>query len=371
MLVELADLLDARRDEIVGRWRTRVRAELIPGAPPPNETELVDHLPEILRALSQALRHSRRSGSGIVIDPRPAEAVARRHGMQRFRVGFDLRVVVREYGLLHDVIFELASEAGFAAGLEPLLARLITAGISEAVVEYVEVRDRSLQDRIDFEEQLIGIVSHDLRSPLAAISMGAETLALNRDLDPHAAMVVSRIVSSCQRANRMIGDLLDFTKARFGGGITIHRARHDFHEIVRHAVDEIRVRFPGREIRIDVEGDGVGEWDGDRISQVVTNLLNNAVAYSPDDSIITVATRGDDDEVSLVVNNRGAPILEELMPRLFEPMVRGKAEASNPGRSIGLGLYIVDQIVRAHGGRIDVTSTQAEGTTFTVHLPRT
>jgi signal transduction histidine kinase len=134
-------------------------------------------------------------------------------------------------------------------------------------------------------------------------------------------------------------------------------------------VEEVRLAHPDREVRVVSSGDGTGEWDGDRLAQVITNLVNNALAYSPPGTPVRVETRGVDGSVLLGVHNAGRPIPPELLPHLFEPMTRGRSGDSG-SRSIGLGLFIVANIVHAHGGTIEVRSEEGEGTTFTVKLPR-
>ncbi len=225
------------------------------------------------------------------------------------------------------------------------------------------------QERAGFEQQLIGIVSHDLRTPIAAITMGAAVLLRRPDVEERQRRTVERILSSAGRANRMIHDLLDFTQARLGGGLTAQRFPIDFHAIVRQVVEESQVSNPGRILRLTQTGDGRGECDADRLSQLVSNLLSNALHYSPPDSVVRIETRGEPEQLVLTVRNAGAPISSEVLPRLFQPMQRGVGGVSE-ARSVGLGLYIVDQVVRAHGGSISVTSSHEEGTAFTVSLPR-
>jgi signal transduction histidine kinase len=131
------------------------------------------------------------------------------------------------------------------------------------------------------------------------------------------------------------------------------------------------VARPDRAVHLTQTGEGQGHFDADRLSQVVGNLLSNALHYSPADSPVHVETRGEADALVLTVHNGGAPIPPELMPRLFQPMQRGVDEGGvSEVRSVGLGLYIVDQVVRAHGGTVQVTSTPEAGTSFTVRLPR-
>jgi PAS domain S-box-containing protein len=226
-----------------------------------------------------------------------------------------------------------------------------------------------LRQRAAFEQQLVGIVSHDLRSPLNAISLSAQALLRGEELTERQAKSVARLVAAAERATRMTRDLLDFTQARLGGGIPIDRKALDVHATVRQVLEEVQAAHPERVIDFRCSGDGQGAWDGDRLAQVVTNLVSNALTYSPPGTPVRVETRGEEREVLLCVHNQGPPIPADMLPRLFEPMRRG-TEQGAAGRSIGLGLFIVDSIVRAHGGRIEVSSAEAAGTTFTVHLPR-
>ena len=170
----------------------------------------------------------------------------------------------------------------------------------------------------------------------------------------------------------MVGALLDFTRSRLGGGIPIDPARLNMGKVVHDVVNEIKAAHPDRKIEIDARGSLTGHWDCARISQVLTNLVGNAIEHGSDRTIVTIAVEGDEKEVCVSIHNRGAAIPEEQMDGLFNAMKRqgttGKAEG--PSANLGLGLYIADQIVRAHKGKIDVKSSEEAGTTFTVRLPR-
>jgi PAS domain S-box-containing protein len=253
-------------------------------------------------------------------------------------------------------------------------ARDARGNIIASVVFFRDITQRrkleeEARQRAGFEQQLIGIVSHDLRNPISAIILSTTTQLRRTDLDERLRQPLGRILSSAERANRLIRDLLDFTQARLGGGIPTRPGPLDFHAFTRQVLDEIQVAHPERELRVEQHGDGQGAWDADRLAQLVVNLLGNALTYSPAGSPVSMRTRGEARDVVLEVHNTGVPIPAELRARLFQPMQRGDS-GDTRSRSVGLGLYIVDQIVRAHGGGITVTSLPDEGTTFTVRLPR-
>ncbi|ATB40872.1 two-component sensor histidine kinase [Cystobacter fuscus] len=222
----------------------------------------------------------------------------------------------------------------------------------------------------DFEQHLIGIVSHDLRNPLSAILLGLRQLLRREDLDARTVKCLGRLHSSTERAVRMVRDLLDFTQARLGGRLKIERAPMNVHEVIRTAVEELQATHPERALRLETRGDGVGKWDGDRLAQLVGNLVGNALKYSPAGSVVTVRSQGGAEDVRLEVHNLGEPIAAEALPRLFQPLQRAVGSPDMASRSVGLGLYIVEQIVRAHAGSIQVNSTPLEGTLFVVRLPR-
>ena len=243
-------------------------------------------------------------------------------------------------------------------------------GALQDVSEHKRLEEEARQ-RTAFERQLIGIVSHDLRNPLNAISLAAGALLKSEDLEERHRRNAIRVLTAAERATRMIRDLLDFTQARQGGGIPLNRRAADLHELVHTVLDEVQATHPERTLLVEQSGDGTGAWDPDRLAQVITNLLGNAIQYSPPDAPVKVTTRGEVDAVVLEVHNAGPPIAPELLGRIFEPMERGShTQPGRSGRSIGLGLFIVRHIVLAHGGRVSVRSLVEEGTTFTVLLPR-
>jgi PAS domain S-box-containing protein len=232
------------------------------------------------------------------------------------------------------------------------------------------------KERADFEQQLIGIVSHDLKNPLSAIRLAATALLRRGDsLDERTLRAAGRIQSSADSALKLTHDLLDFTRARLGGAIPVHPEPVDVHRLVREAADEVQAAFPDRHVELRQSGPGDGEWDPGRLAQVVKNLLVNALKYSPPDSPVRVCSRGvDAGAVEFDVQNEGPPIPAEELPHLFEPMRRGRGVdgqgVDGQGGGVGLGLFIVDRLVQAHGGRVSATSSAEAGTKFVVRLPR-
>jgi PAS domain S-box-containing protein len=230
--------------------------------------------------------------------------------------------------------------------------------------------ERALRERTDFEEKLIGIVGHDLRSPLQSVLLSATALLRQEELDVRAMRNVTRIRTSAERAHRMIRDLLDFTQARLGGGIPLERRSVDVPALVREVVDEMEANFPERQVQVALEGESQAELDRDRMAQVLTNLLHNALRYSPEDTPVRVRMEVGEEALVLAVHNRGEPVPPERLPHLFQPMQRATHQEDRTGRSVGLGLFIVRHLVEAHGGSVQVASSREEGTTFTVHIPR-
>jgi signal transduction histidine kinase len=218
-----------------------------------------------------------------------------------------------------------------------------------------ELREEEVRKTAVFRERFIGILGHDLRSPLTAVVASASLIQRQRDASPVVKASAARISSSADRMARMIADLLDFTQARLGGGLAVQRRPCDLVEVARAAVDEILAANPDRQIRLVQEGETRGQFDADRAAQLLSNLLQNAVAYGPAAEPIDVEARGLPDRVEIAVTNGGAPIPAGICPSLFDPFRRGAAAAKG-GKGLGLGLFIVQQIARAHGGDARVDS---------------
>ena len=225
-----------------------------------------------------------------------------------------------------------------------------------------------ISDRVRLEEardQFIGILGHDLRNPLAAIVAGIDALG---DLSEPYTRTLVRLARSAHRIEVIIRDLLDFARGRLGGGIPVRPRACDMRTLCAEVVEEIRQAHPARTIEFEGIGDLRGEWDPDRIEQVVSNLLGNAVVHGEDPIVVTSRER--DDRIVTTVHNQGSPIPEGVLPTLFEPFTRTGQEVQSGQEGLGLGLYIASEIVHSHAGTLTVCSVAGEGTTFTFALPR-
>ncbi|RZJ14972.1 MAG: PAS domain-containing sensor histidine kinase [Acidovorax sp.] len=234
------------------------------------------------------------------------------------------------------------------------------------VAEATRLKKQS-EDRALFAEQMIGIVSHDLRNPLSTIRLGIQLLE-KRGVTPDQKETLGRVHRAADRASQLIKDLLDFTSARIGSGLAVALKPVDLHHVVALAVEELSLAFPDRRIDHVLCGEGACEADANRVTQALGNLVANAVAYGQADTDITVTSSVASAGWRVSVHNWGVPIAPEAIEQLFMPMVRGVAEDSG-NRNVGLGLFIVNEIAKAHGGGLDVTSTQELGTEFSLGAP--
>ena len=244
------------------------------------------------------------------------------------------------------------------------LARAIANHVAAAVLRFRSLAQ--LQQTVHFNETFAGILGHDLRNPLAAIITSAR-LAMNRAETDRLQKPLSRILSSSDRMTRMIDQLLDFTRVRLGGGIPLVRSELDLLPVIRQVIDELDEANPACALSSTSQGDTLGSWDQDRLSQLFSNLVANAVQHGVAEGGVTVTIDGRAaDSVRVAVQNRGVIPVDQL-PTLFEPLAARRMQKS---RGLGLGLFITRELVCVHGGSIDVCSDEATGTTFTVVLPR-
>lgn len=235
--------------------------------------------------------------------------------------------------------------------------------VAAAVIAASEHTDREGRLR----EELVSVVGHDLRTPLGAIMMTGHLLLNSGRLDPDDRTKVTRVISAAERMARLISQLLDFSRVRTGSGLAIELGEANLNRICEQVLDELRAANPERVVVMEAAGQEiVGRWDSDRIGEVISNLIGNAIQYGDRALPVTLRLSVAGSHAIVHVHNWGRPIPADVLPHVFEPFRRGSDDRST---SIGLGLYIAEQIAIAHQGRIAVTSSVAEGTLFGVILP--
>jgi PAS domain S-box-containing protein len=228
--------------------------------------------------------------------------------------------------------------------------------------------EQDLAQTAEIREHFVAIASHDLRNPLNAIRMAATMLIKSEELPQSLGRNVGRIIANADRMTRLIADLLDLTRGHLGGGIPVERMPTNLHDIAPAMLETLELARPGRQIETQARGDLTGQWDPDRVAQALGNLVTNALDHGDPRAAVRVELVGADDHVSILVHNQGRPIPQDEQAHLFEPFRRA-ARREGPG-GLGLGLYITREIVRAHDGSIAASSTEKDGTTFRIELPR-
>jgi signal transduction histidine kinase len=219
-----------------------------------------------------------------------------------------------------------------------------------------------------FQHRLIGIAGHELRNPLTVVLSASEQLAraATGERDKRAA---ARVLRNARRMERVVRDLMDYAQAQADGRLLIAPRQVDFHDVCVRVLASLSSLHPERPVSYQRGEDGRGSWDPDRLEALLENLIVNALKHGAADRPVYVGWYGDATELVLKVHNHGVPIPPSLLPHIFDPFQRGEQHAVRD--SLGLGLFIVKQIVAAHGGAIQVRSDRESGTTFVVRLPYT
>lgn len=212
--------------------------------------------------------------------------------------------------------------------------------------------ETGLREDAAFRERFMAILAHDLRQPLNVFAMGAGLLSGVGPADGPLRAVSTRFGSAASRMNRMLDELLDFTRARHENGMPVQRHPSDLREVAQRVVDEVRQSHPTRQVLLEASGDCAGQWDADRIAQVFSNLVSNALQHSDASCPVRVSVHGRAEDVEIAVENECPPIAETILATIFEPFRQGAASRTG----LGLGLYIVRAIARAHGGDVAVES---------------
>ena len=375
--VFIRDNLEAITDE----WEAFART-LLPTADTMSTLALRDHSRQILLAVADDMETRETEGErstkakGMAPPQHEADTAATEHGTVRHLSGFDPVQLVSEFRAMRASVLALwkrrQADDGGPAGT-PEIEEIVrfNESIDQAIAESVASYSTAVATSRDM---FLAVLGHDLRGPLAAIGMTAKVLAkpeLTQKSRHDAALRIQRALAAM---NRLIVDLLDYTRASLGTGIPIERSACDLRAICDEVLETIRAAHPEQTFDTRLSGDLMLAADAPRLQQMLSNLLNNAVQHGDRSAPVSLHAEGRADEIELRVANTGRPIPPGALQTIFEPLVQAPstdADAHEPSKtSLGLGLFIVREIVLGHGGRITVQSSADAGTVFTIRLPR-
>jgi signal transduction histidine kinase len=373
--VRLSGFIRDNMEAILQAWENFART-IEPAALTMDDTELRDHAKLMLEAIAIDLdtpqtRRERDEKSQGRAPAAKDDTAAETHAETRLQSGYSVEQLVSEYralrsSVLHLWTSQMTTDTATDMGDMTRFNEAIDQSLAESVARYAKLVKQS-------DNMFLAILGHDLRNPLGTVISGATFIMRATDVPSKYILAATRIFNSGQRMSKLISDLIDFTRTHLGVGIPIKPKRINLAEVCLNVVDELRTSHPERIIdfeaamREDIHG------DDDRLAQVLSNLIGNALQYGTPQAPINVRVTSQADDVSVAVNNRGPVIPARQIATVFDPLVR-LAARDDPGAqrdtSLGIGMYIARQIVVAHGGTMSVESNDADGTTFTMVVPR-
>ena len=369
--LRLSEFITTNTAAIIAEWEGFAHT-LLPASTAATPAALRDHIGQILAFIVPDMAASQTPAQQEVKshgDQDKTNTAAEIHAALRLAGGFDIGQMVSEYRALRASVLKLWSRTGPAFDHRDI----------DDITRFNEAIDQQLAESVNYytrkvtqsKDMVVGILSHDLRSPIQAISLSAELLLHMGALNARQRMLIGKQIESAERMGSLITSLLDVTRARFSNGLPVVRTMMDMGFVAQQITDEIRLVHPQRAIALNLSGALTGEWDKARIGQVFSNLLGNAIQYGFQGSPIRVDLQGRSGTVTLTVQNAGVPIQPEKVSTIFEPLTRGMPDedSMSAAPNLGLGLYITREVVVAHGGTIGVTSSELDGTVFTAVFP--
>jgi signal transduction histidine kinase len=370
--VRLSEFIVANLEKILVEFEAFARS-IVP-ADSMDIAALRDHAKEMLNVIVHDLETPQTSSESIDKSKGDLDTAqgahgtpAQLHGLGRSQSGFTVSQMVSEYRALRASVIRLWIEAsGELKGPDLDDVIRFNEAIDQALAESTV---RFMKDLDSTKEKFLGILGHDLRTPLGAVITSAKFMREMGGLAPTVDKLAGTILSSGERMNAMVDDLLDFTRSRLGHSIPIVRQPADLERLLHASVEEVKAAHPKVVLKLETSGNLRGDWDGARLSQVLSNLLSNAISHGSTGTPVTVQARGEANSVVFTVHNFGSPIPRDRLEHIFNPLSRSATSSGNSDH-LGLGLYIADQVVGAHHGTIEVSSSLEDGTTFTVCLPR-
>jgi signal transduction histidine kinase len=372
--MRLAEFILRDMQTILEEWE-RFAATLLPAAAGMSSLALRDHAQQILEAVARDLAtHQTREqqteksrGRAPSVAGAPATA-AQTHAVLRARSAFDINQLVSEYRALRASVLRLWIDA----------SPLDEPGVQE-IIRFNEAIDQAVAESVGhfhtqverYRNLLLGMLGHDMRSPLNTIVTTASYLgALNAG--DQVSVAAARLIRSGASMQALLDDLVDFNRTRLGLGVKIAPRDIDLAVVVADELDQLRGAYPNRRIELAARGDLQGLWDGGRLQQLLRNLVSNAIQYGDTNTPVRVELRGEEEgEVRLEVANCGSNIDPSVLDQIFDPLKRGSAQqhTQDARAGLGLGLFIVGEIAKAHGGEVSVRF-EGDEAIFAVRLPR-
>lgn len=371
--MRLSDFIDNGMEAILQAWENYARS-VETALPKQDSAGLRDHAEKMLRTVAADMRtpqspqqqSEKAQGRG---PGNSSETAAQTHAVARLVAGFSMDQMVSEYRALRASVLSLwLTQESFTEAHHVQDMIRFNEAIDQALVESIAAYGTAVEST---RKMVLAVLGHDLRSPLGAILMAGGLIQRQAGLDEKGKVLASQVCTSAQRANAMINDLLDLARCNLGTGIPVGLRKVDLNPICRAVIEELRTAFPHARIILDEQAQITGQFDPDRIAQVFSNLIGNALRHGDATAPIKVTLARVEGVPRVSVQNSGEPIPPEVMPFLFKPEGRYSSYSSGERGSaagLGLGLFIASEIVANHGGRIDVASTEEQGTTFEVVL---
>lgn len=365
-------------EPILAEWEAFARTQL-PAAASMTASDLQDHARQILDAIvldlgnfqSDAQRDAKAKGLAPARAAEGASSAAATHGSLREASGFTLEQLTGEYRALRASVMRLWQRNAGPSGPEAVhdLMRFneaIDQALAESLVRFSAHTART-------RDTFLAMLGHDLRGPLASMSMAGEYLTRPEARKGDISAMGERVRGGAATMTAMVHDLLEYARTQLGGTMPLKMQPADLRETALASLRDASASHPGCPFELEAAGDLEGEFDTVRIRQVITNLLTNAAQYRDKSYRVTLSLLGEAERLVVGVKNRGPVIPPNAVQAIFNPLVQlatGEAFEERPPTSMGLGLFIAREITDAHGGAISVTSTEKDGTTFTVKLPR-
>ena len=375
--MKLSRFITSNMEEILKEWEAFARTvQPQPGLM--SDKALRDHGRQIVEEIARKIEinetasETDRKSKGLAPDADSTASAAGVHGTVRQESGFTMLQLIAEYRAMRASILKLWMPT----------IRKITDVTSQDMLRFNEAIDQALaESAVTFSEQadrtrdtFLAILGHDLRSPLATVTMAGDYLTRPGVGTKGTLHVGARVKRSAATMTAMVHDLLEYARRQIGGAIPITRQLADVKEICQAALDDASAAHPDCRFEMNASGELLDDFDKPRLQQVFSNLLNNAAQYHGEEHAVTIVAHGNQDAVTVEVRNRGPVIPKDSLEAIFDPMVQLSGVGQRQGRpatSMGLGLFIAREITEAHGGTITVESDEDAGTVFTITLPRT